>query len=210
MKVIDGIREPERAITEAVELLQVKGGVFIYPTDTLYGFGACATDEAGIERITNIKGRKDDAVFSVLVGDHEMLLDIVVVRRECIPLLSRLPGPYTFIFPARVPFPRKVMGHDGGVGVRMPDCELPLLIAKKTECPIITTSVNRTGESPLADPEVIRETFGDSVDLFIDVGKIEGKASTIISCMGKKPALILLGAGEIEFMGKLLASPESP
>ena len=199
MKVIDVREEPKRGVARAAEVLAA-GGIIVYPTDTLYGFGVNAKDKGAVKRLREAKGRARGLVFSVMLPDVGELTSLVKVDMEFAGALKLLPGPYTFIFPSKVPLPNGVIGKGLGLGVRVPDHAIALAIAKGFGGPVITTSVNRTGEPPLTEPDDIREVFGDKIDLFLDEGRIAGNPSTIVSFMTHPPQVVRRGAGPIDFL----------
>ncbi len=151
MNVIDVKKEPLRAVASAV-LVLTTGGIVVYPTDTLYGFGVNARDTAAVRRLREVKGRSRGLVFSVMLPDVEELTGLVKVEMEFAPALKRLPGPYTFIFPSKVRLPDGVIGKGRGLGVRIPKHPTALAIAREFGGPVITTSVNRTGQPPCRRP----------------------------------------------------------
>lgn len=202
MRIIDAKIDPDAAIIEAVDVLSC-GGVLIYPTDTLYGLGANARSKDSIKRLREIKGRSRGLVFSVMFSDIEELIRYVHIDAAFNPALKMLPGPYTFVFPSKKKLPDGVIGPGVGLGVRIPDHDLARRIARDFGGPIITTSVNRTGDPPLTAPSEITEAFAKQVDLFIDSGTIPGVASTIISFMSRPPEVLRLGSGSIDFLSEI-------
>jgi L-threonylcarbamoyladenylate synthase len=203
MKIVDAKVEADHAVSLAVDVLK-GGGVLIYPTDTLYGLGASARDKKAVSRLMKIKGRSAGLVFSVMLGDVGELVKLVHVRGELRPALKKLPGPYTFIFPTKAKLPDGVIGPGVGLGVRIPDHPLALKIAQQFKSPIITTSVNRTGEPPLTDPKEIVELLDDEVDLFLDYGRITGRPSTVISFVSHPPKVVRKGAGDTDFIEEIV------
>jgi len=208
MTIIDAATEGPRAVANAAATLR-EGGIIVYPTDTLYGFGAAARNRNAVARLMRIKGRATGLVFSVMLADIEELVRFVHVRAEYAPALERLPGPYTFIFPSKQKLPDGVIGPGVGLGVRIPDYDLARSIVREFGGPVITTSVNRTGYAPLTDPIRIKQQFSNDVDLIIDAGGIIGKPSTVISFMTKPPTLIRQGAGDSDFLRAFQADDAS-
>ncbi len=202
MKVIDVTRAQEKGVSEAVAALQ-RGGVIVYPTDTLYGFGVDARNPGAVRRLREIKGRSRGLVFSVMLPGVEELVSLVTVDIALAGVLKCLPGPYTFIFPSKVRLSDGVIGKGRGLGVRIPDHPVALAIAGGLAGPVITTSVNRTGEPPLSNPSEIERAFGREVDLMLSAGEIAGRASTVVSFMTKPPKVIRHGAGSLDFLETL-------
>lgn len=156
-------------LTRAAKVIQ-DGGVLVYPTDTLYGFGVDARDDDAIRKLSRIKGR--GGPWSVAVSDLEM-----VQRYASLPEMqrdfaaSRLPGKVTLILPAVTSdMTAAVLGPDQTVGIRIPDHFFVIELVRRLDFPITSTSVNRTGEEPLNDPHTIAELFAMEVDLIIDAG----------------------------------------
>ena len=202
MKIVDVKADADRAVSTAVEALR-RGEVLIYPTDTLYGLGADARNKRAISRLMEIKGRSAGLVFSVMLGDVGELVRLVKVRGGLRPVLKMLPGPYTFVFPSKEKLPDGVVGTGVGIGVRIPDHPVALKIAMEFKAPIITTSVNRTGEPPLTGSREIVEMFNDEVDLFLDSGDIAGVPSTVISFVSHPPKVLRRGAGDTKFLDEI-------
>ncbi len=203
MKTIDVIGDPAAGIDEAVAALR-GGGVIVYPTDTLYGFGVDARNGQAVRRLREIKGRSRGLVFSVMLPAVEELVALVTVDIALVGVLKVLPGPYTFIFPSKVRLPDGVIGKGRGLGVRIPDHPVALAIAGGFGGPVITTSVNRTGDPPLTDPAEIKRAFDNEIDLMLDAGTIGGTASTVVSFMSRTPEVVRRGAGPVDFLEKLL------
>lgn len=203
MKIIDVTREPGTGVSEAAAVLG-RGGVIVYPTDTLYGFGVDARKQEAVRRLREIKGRARGLVFSVMLPGVEELVALVTVDIAYAGVLKLLPGPYTFIFPSKVRLPDGVIGKGRGLGVRIPDHAIALAIARTFGGPVITTSVNRTGEPPLTDPGQIKRAFEREIDLMLDAGDISGGASTVVSFMTRPPRVVRHGAGPVDFLEKIV------
>jgi tRNA threonylcarbamoyl adenosine modification protein (Sua5/YciO/YrdC/YwlC family) len=199
VKVIDVSKDLRAGVSEAASVL-AGGGVVVCPTDTLYGFGVDARNGQAVRRLREIKGRSRGLVFSVMLPDIEELVSLVTVDIRFAGALKRLPGPYTFIFPSKVKLPDGVIGKGRGLGVRVPDHPVALGVAREFGGPVITTSVNRTGDPPLTGPAEIKRTFDREVDLMLDAGEISGRASTVVSFMGSEPQVVRLGAGAVDFL----------
>lgn len=169
----------QKTITEAVEII-ASGGAVVYPTDTLYGLGVDARNKAAVARLSQIKGRPGP--WSVAVADFEMLTEHCEVPYHHRTFVkSQLPGAVTLILPgASIRVAADVYGADGTVGVRIPDHPVPMALAKSLGGPITSTSVNRTGESPLSDPRVISVIFGGEIDLIIDEGTLPASGGSTI------------------------------
>ncbi|HET8714776.1 MAG TPA: L-threonylcarbamoyladenylate synthase [Holophagaceae bacterium] len=191
---------PQRRHLERIAELLQKDGVIAYPTDTLFGLGCLASRKKAVDRIFQIKGRDAKKPMSLLCADLAMLTKMTRhLEQPTFRLLRHcLPGPYTFLLPASKEVPRwmesKGKAHPV-VGLRIPDhafCrELTALLGE----PIVTTSCNRSGESPLQTAWEIEEELGHALDLVVDCGQPQGLASTVVDLTGDEPVLVREGAG---------------
>jgi L-threonylcarbamoyladenylate synthase len=174
----------------AVKIIN-SGGIIVYPTDTLYGFGGDATDSVIINKIYNIKKRRGP--ISILVSNISMAFEISNLSEEEKVILSQnLGGANTIIVPAkkRVLSP-EIYGPNHSVGIRMPDHSFGKNLVQTLNYPITTTSVNHTGEPPLNDPDDIMKQFGNKINLMVDEGPLSySKGSTIYKLIDKKLELI--------------------
>lgn len=175
------------------------GGVAVLPTDTLYGFSARYDRPAAMARIAALKGRADSAPFLLLIGDRRALALLTGEPPPPAALDGIWPGPVTLLLRARPDLPPLLRGPAGTVAVRWPhDRRLTALIAA-IGVPIISTSVNRQGERPLDDPDLIAGAFGAAIDVLADGGVLAGgQASTIIDLTADPPALVRAGAARVD------------
>jgi tRNA threonylcarbamoyl adenosine modification protein (Sua5/YciO/YrdC/YwlC family) len=190
-----------RNIHTVVECLR-KGGVIIYPTDTIYGIGCDIYNADAIERISRIK-KKDalKSMFSFICSDLSHLSDYAKsVDTPVFRLLkTALPGPYTFILGASKEVPKQLKTKKDTVGIRIPDNKICMAIVKELGHPIMSTSLPMDVDVEYyTDPELMYEQFGDLVDIVIDGGIGKTLSSTIIDCTSSKPELVRAGAGEWE------------
>ncbi|WP_054851383.1 L-threonylcarbamoyladenylate synthase [Olleya sp. ITB9] len=190
-----------KEIKKVVDTLK-KGGLIIYPTDTVYGLGCDITNTKALERIARIKGVKlEKANFSFICHDLSNLSDYVKqIDSSTFKILKRaLPGPYTFILPGSKTLPA-AFKKKKEVGIRVPDNAIALDIVKALGNPIISTSI-RDEDTILeytTDPELILEKWDNLVDLVIDGGYGDNLASTIIDLSGDEPEIIREGKGSLE------------
>ena len=167
------------------------GGIIIYPTDTLYGFGVDAGNDAAVERLSSIKGRQGP--WSIAVADLEMLVqytDIPEIHRRKVK--ETLPGPVTLILPASdSEISSSIISDHHSIGIRIPDHPFPISLIQRLGFPITSTSVNRTGMPALIDPREIKREFDDEFNLLIDAGLLpKSKGSTIINLIGKTMQIV--------------------
>ncbi|PNQ72624.1 threonylcarbamoyl-AMP synthase [Hanstruepera neustonica] len=190
-----------REIKKVVEVLK-RGGLIIYPTDTVYGLGCDITNVKALERIAQIKGVKlEKANFSFVCHDLSNLSDYVKqIDNSTFKILKRaLPGPYTFILPGAKTLP-SVFKKKKTVGIRVPGNAIALEIVKQLGNPIISTSIHDEDDvlEYTTDPELIYEKWDNLVDLVIDAGYGDNVASTIIDLSEDVPTIIREGKGSLE------------
>ena len=187
----------KRYINKAVEVLR-EGGVIVYPTDTVYGFGCDIYNKEAVERIYAIKNEALTKLFSFIIPDFKNISQYAKVSDYAYKIMKKLlPGPYTFVLPAAKEVPKKLWTKRKTVGIRIPDHEIALGIAKELGGPILSASVTtRLGEQ-LYNPAEIRTIFNASVDLMLSDGALTGKNSSIIDLSGEEPVVIREGAGDV-------------
>ncbi|WP_316804385.1 L-threonylcarbamoyladenylate synthase [Pedobacter nototheniae] len=192
----------ERAIEQVVEVLK-KGGIIIYPTDTVYGLGCDITNPKAIEKICRIRGIKPEkANFSFICHDLSHIADYIkpIDNTTFRVLKKALPGPFTFIFNANNNVPKLLSSNKKTVGIRVPDNNIARCIVKELGNPILSTSIKDDDEliEYSTDPELIHEKYENLVDLVIDGGYGDNEASTVIDCTTGDFEIIREGKGDIE------------
>ena len=191
----------QRNIDTVVECLR-RGGIIIYPTDTIYGIGCDIYNADAITRICRIKNiDPKKAQFSFIcsdlshLSDYAKSVDTPVFRM----LKAALPGPYTFILPASKQVPKQMKTKKDTVGIRIPDNNICHEIVKALGHPLMSASLPTDDDVEYyTDPELIYDRFENLVDIVIDGGMGGTLASTIIDCTGGAPELVREGAGEWE------------
>ncbi|MEX1382693.1 L-threonylcarbamoyladenylate synthase [Lutibacter sp.] len=191
----------EREIDKVVEVLK-KGGLIIYPTDTVYGLGCDITNMKAMEKVAKIKGLKlAKANFSFICYDLSNLSDYVKqIDTQTYKILKKyLPGPYTFVLPSKANLP-KAFKNRKTVGIRIPDNNIIRELVKKLGNPIVSTSIYDEDDllEYTTDPELIFEKWGDLVDIVIDGGYGDNHASTVIDLSNDGIEIIREGKGSIE------------
>lgn len=190
-----------KEIDKVVEVLR-RGGLVIYPTDTVYGLGCDITNTKALEKIARIKGIKlEKANFSFICADLSNLSDYVrQIDTTTFKILKRaLPGPYTFILPGNNNLP-KIFKKKKTVGIRVPDNSIALSLVSKLGNPIISTSIYDEDEliEYTTDPELIHEKWNNLVSVVIDGGYGDNVASTVIDLSEGEPKVIREGKGSLE------------
>ncbi len=179
-----------------------KGGLIIYPSDTVYALGCDITNKSALERVAQLKGVKlEKANFSFVCADLSNLSDYVKqIDTPTFKLLKRaLPGPYTFILPGNNNLP-SVFKNKKEVGIRVPDNNIIRSIVQALGHPIVSTSIKDEDEviEYTTDPELIYEKWEHLVDLVIDGGYGGNIPSTVIDLTGDEPEVIREGKGTLD------------
>lgn len=191
-----------KAIEQVVEVLK-KGGLIIYPTDTVYGLGCDITNQRAIEKICRIRGIKPEkANFSFICSDLRHISDYIkpIDTATFRVLKKALPGPFTFIFNANNNVPKLLSSNKKTVGIRVPDNDIAREIVMQLGNPILSTSIKDDDEviEYSTDPELIHEKYEDSVDLVIGGGYGDNEASTVVDCTSGDFEVIREGKGDLE------------
>lgn len=186
-----------RYINRAVEVLR-EGGVIIYPTDTVYGLGCDIYNYEAVKRIYDIKNESETKLFSFICPDLKDIAKYAKVSDYAYKMIKRLaPGPYTFVLPAAKEVPKKLWTKRKTVGIRIPDNQIALTLAKELGNPIVSTSTTTRLGKRLSNPEEIRAIFDFSVDLMMANGVQANESSSIIDLSGDEPEIIREGAGDL-------------
>jgi tRNA threonylcarbamoyl adenosine modification protein (Sua5/YciO/YrdC/YwlC family) len=193
----------QRKINQVVECLN-KGGLVIYPTDTVYGLGCDIYQGKAIERICRLKGVKPEkANLSFICNDLSHISEYTLsLDTPTYKLMRRsLPGPFTFILKANNAIPKLFKNNKRTVGIRVPDNAIARAIVHDLGHPIVSTSIHHDDEiiEYITDPEVIFEQYGKLVDIVIDGGIGALEPSTVVDCTGAEPQIIRQGKGVLEF-----------
>jgi L-threonylcarbamoyladenylate synthase len=201
------------AVREAVRWL-ASDGFIAYPTETVWGLGACVDRALAVERLMAWKGRASDAPLAVLVSSIEGAIalecEIGIPARRLMEAFW--PGPLTLVLPCRRRFARGVARSDGALGLRCSPHPLARAlssaVAEAGLGPLTSTSLNRSGEAPAADFEAARslvnpKSGGDESDgpllVFADGCDAGGATpSSVVDCTAAHPKILRLGAIERE------------
>lgn len=194
-------KDPQpRLIKQVVECLQ-KGGIIIYPTDTIYGLGCDIFQPKAIERIARIKKiepRKAQLSFVCPDLSHLSSYAKQIPTSTYRLLKEYLPGPYTFILPASKQVPKILQSKKDTIGLRIPDNAIAMAIVKELGRPVLSASLPGEMVEEYTDPEVMHENFSNLVDFVIDGGTGGTIPSTIIDCTGDEPVVTREGLGKWE------------
>ncbi|HEU5100142.1 MAG TPA: L-threonylcarbamoyladenylate synthase [Roseiflexaceae bacterium] len=198
--IVDPIRPNPAAIAQAAQVL-LHGGLVAFPTETVYGLGANALDEAAVRKIFEAKGRPASDPLIVHIAGEEQ---VAGVAKSVPPLAHTLaqafwPGPLTVVLERGSTVPANVSAGRETVAVRVPNHAVPLALIRAAGVPIAAPSANLfTRPSPTTAAHVI-EDLGGRIDLLLDGGPTPiGLESTVLDLTGAQPALLRPGGVPIE------------
>lgn len=183
---IDINKTTEEQIDLIVDYLK-RGQIMAYPTDTIYGLGCDARNILAINKINKIKGQRDNKPMLALVSDDEMLKRYCVVSAEQLEYLRKIwplkpplspsfvrrgtIAPVTVILENRKNLPDELTGGLDSLAVRLPKNEFLIKIISQAGFPIVSTSLNKTGQPPLTNAQNLEKYFKYLPDLVIDMGE---------------------------------------
>jgi len=192
-KVAGDIKEQ---IDRGVAILK-RGGLVAFPTDTVYGLGACYSDCKAVERVFRLKKRPQNMALPLLLADANQIAEVAEYVTEVARLLASrfMPGALTLVLPKSAAVPDIVSGGGRTVAIRVPAHPVPVALIKGIGEPVIGTSANVSGQPSAVTADEVRLQFGDKIDLIIEGGRCPGGIeSTIVDVTGEVPRLLREGA----------------
>lgn len=199
-------------IARAVVTLRA-GGLVAFPTETVYGLGADAANDAAVEKVFATKGRPADHPLIVHVASAAQVREWARVFPPAAQKLADQfwPGPLTLILPRAARVSERVTGGQDTVAIRVPSHPVAQALLKAFGGGVVAPSANRFGSVSSTTAAHVRAEFGDAVDCVLDGGESDvGIESTIVDVSGAQPALLRPGwitARDIEaVLGEALAA----
>ena len=190
----------QELIDYVVKVLE-KGGVIIYPTDTMYAIGCSIQSQQAVNRICEIKQIKPTKNrFSFICADLSSIANFAKVSDFAFKILKRyLPGPYTFVLPASSKVPSVLVQGKKTVGVRIPDFQPILDIVTQLGHPLLTTTLPQDGLAveEYTDPSLIFDRYENQVDLVLDGGYGGHFPSSVLDVLEDSIEIIRVGAGDV-------------
>jgi len=186
--------DPDSAVALAAELFH-SGRVFIYPTDTIYGIGGNPFDEKVVNRIADLKRREESKKFIWLLPDFERVLNYTeIIYEDHLEFLERIwPAPVTVIVNLNERTAK--ITSQKTIAVRVPQNDFCLKLLNEISRPLISTSVNISGENSMTNIDTIINNFSQVVDaIFFNKATFRNISSTIIDLTSKKPKLVREGS----------------
>lgn len=205
-QVIQLERDSAKRLERVAEVVR-KGGLILFPTETVYGLGCAADDSSAIERLYQLKQRNRAKPLALHLGRVEDLFQYALVsEREWQWIAQLLPGPYTLILRATADAPPVALS-EGKVGIRVPQSPAFQMVAEAVGKPLAGTSANRGNEAPVVTPQEAIDQFVNQVELIIATSELpSGRSSSVIDLTEDPPRAL---RGELpKFIQKSL--PERP
>ena len=185
-------------LLEAAAVL-LQGGLVIYPTETVYGLGCLASNQAAVSRLLKVKNRPAGKAVSVLVANIDAARELVEIDAPAQQVFERfLPGPVTVVCKDKGVVDSRLASEFGTLGIRISSHSFPQALAERVG-PITATSANPAGKARPYDPEHFLQQFSDeqlaNIDLFVDAGKLpKREPSTVIDTTGPVQTVLRAGA----------------
>jgi L-threonylcarbamoyladenylate synthase len=189
------VRATQTEIEEAVETLRA-GDLVVFPTETVYGLGANASNPAAVRKIFEVKGRPADHPVIVHLDNprylHRWVADVPLAAERLADMFW--PGPLTLILPKADSVNDIVTGGQDSIGIRIPSHPMAQQLLTAFGGGIAAPSANRYGRLSPTKPEHVRDEFGDAIRVLLDGGDSPiGLESTIVSCINSEVRLLRPG-----------------
>jgi len=203
----------QQQVEKGISILK-QGGIVAFPTDTVYGLGACSNLRPAVERIYRVKERPQNMALPLLLADISQISDVAYPVTQIAWLLARnfLPGALTIVLYKSNLVPGSITAGGKTVAVRIPSHPIPVALIESLGTPIVGTSANLSGKPNALTADEVYAQFGDKIDLVIDGGRCpRGIESTVVDVTGETPKVLREGAisiGEINQVCGCTASRE--
>ncbi len=188
----------QRLVVQAAEIVR-RGGVIVYPTDSVYALGCHIGDKQALDRIRNIRRVDKNHNFTLVCRDLSELASYARVDNSDFRVLkASTPGPFTFILPASSEVPKRLMHPKRKtIGIRVPDSAIAQALLEELGEPMMSvTLIMPDDEYPLTDPYDIRQILEPHVDAIIDGGYCGLEPTTVVDMTGDQPQLTRQGMGD--------------
>ena len=190
MRILKATRNNIQTVSRIVR----KGGLVVYPTETVYGLGCDPFNIEAVRRVFKVKGERRKPP-PILASDINQVKRIAYVSQEGEKIAKKFwPGPLTLVFPKKLTLSDIATCNLDSVGVRIPNHDVALELISLSNGLLVGTSANRTGEKP---PQTVHEAtkqLKEEVDVFLDDGPTSlGMPSTVADLTSKKPRILREG-----------------
>lgn len=186
----------QKQVEEGISILK-QGGIVAFPTDTVYGLGACASNQQAVERVYRVKERPQNIALPLLLARTSQISEVAEPVPQIAWLLAKkfLPGALTLVLHKSNSVPDIITAGGITVAIRIPAHPIPVALAEGLGAPIVGTSANLSGKPSAATADEVYSQFGDKIDLVIDGGRCPGgRESTIVDVTKETPVVLREGA----------------
>ncbi len=200
------------SIRQAAAILR-RGGLVAFPTETVYGLGADAQNEAAVRAMFLAKGRPADHPVIVHLADAASMEEYAVDVSQAANQLAAAfwPGPMTLVVRRGRHISNLVTGGLDTVGLRVPSHPVAQALLREFDGLIAAPSANRFGRVSCTNAQHVTQELGESIDLILDGGECSvGLESTIIDVSGQRPAILRPGAVTAEQVAAVLGIEVTP
>ncbi|MDH7476674.1 MAG: L-threonylcarbamoyladenylate synthase [Microgenomates group bacterium] len=204
MKIINPKKLSLKELLSLVKGHLDKGGLVVFPSDTVYGLLVDATNEEAVKKLISFKERPPGKAISVFLSDFQMLNDYTKVNSYQLRLLKNLlPGPFTFILKSKHQVSKLLEAEDGTLGIRIPDYKLIIDLVKYYKKPLTATSANLSSQSPHYSIKSFIRSLSlkkiKLIDLIVDAGKLpRNKPSTVVDLTEPEIKILRQGGKKID------------
>ncbi len=186
----------QQQVDRGISIL-ARGGIVAFPTDTVYGLGACANLQQSVERVYQVKERPRNMALPLLLAHTSQISEVAEPVPPIVWLLAHnfLPGALTIVLHKSNSVPDIITGGGTTIAVRIPAHPIPVALAEGLGAPIVGTSANLSGKPSVLTADEVYSQFDDKIDLVIDGGRCPGgRESTIVDVTGETPVILREGA----------------
>ena len=172
----------QQEINNTIEILQ-KGGIILYPTDTIWGLGCDATNKEAVEKIYNFKGKKSKSMLVLLDSENRLMQYVKTVPEMAWDLIEMTNKPLTIIYPEAKNLAKNIVAEDGSIGIRITTDKFCQELIKRFKKPIVSTSANISREkNPSIYSEIQKEiiNFADYIVNWRQNDNSKQKESSIV------------------------------
>jgi tRNA threonylcarbamoyl adenosine modification protein (Sua5/YciO/YrdC/YwlC family) len=188
-----------RLIRQAAEIID-GGGIVALPTDSSYALVCRLDDKDAVDRLRRIRGVDEKHHLTLLCRDLSEIANYARVDNKQYRLLkAATPGPFTFILEATREVPRR-LSHPSRktIGLRVPENTIAQsLLEQLSQALIGTTLILAGSDTPLNDPDEIRDSLQRQVELVIDGGSCGLEPTTVVDLTGDSPVVLRRGRGDV-------------
>jgi tRNA threonylcarbamoyl adenosine modification protein (Sua5/YciO/YrdC/YwlC family) len=197
--IVNPAHPEPRKIMHAAQILE-RGGVALYPTDTVYALGCVLDDKKAVERIRKLKDMDEKQPLAMICPDLSNIAKYAIVTDFAYRLMRRiLPGPYTVVLAATREVPKLLLDKRRTIGIRVPASPVCEALVRALGKPILTTSAVPPGaEGPVMDVADGKEAWPHGLDVTIDGGPVPNEASTVISLINDEIEVLREGLGAVD------------